>query len=100
MIYRDGRRSYAFSDGQQAMVSFSGAVERQDDQRGTLTLDHISVATNPGPQVESEDATGTCEFSNPFAGEPSFIRCSGRTASGEFSASFRSDGRPPARQDF
>jgi|GEM_PF-4468643 len=99
MIYRDGRSSYAFSDGRDAMISFSGVAEAFDEERGILALDHISIASAPGPHVHSEDATGTCEFSNPFRGR-SYIRCSGRTASGEFSASFSSDGQPPARQDF
>jgi hypothetical protein len=98
MIYRDGRTSYAFSEGREAMVSFSGIAETADDESGVLVLDHVSIATNPGPQVRSEDATGRCEFSNPFRGQ-SYVRCSARTASGEFTASFLSDGQPPARHD-
>jgi hypothetical protein len=82
MVYRDGRTSYAFSQGASAMISFSGVEQVSEHKAGSLRLDHVSIATSPGSRVESQEASGSCTFTNPFRGEPATIRCSARTAKG------------------
>lgn len=101
LIYRDGRKSFAFS-GEGMMVSFSGTREESSGNEARLTLDAVTVASYAaGGEVATDPspATGTCEFSNPWAGR-SYIRCVATTPSGKFRGLFNSDGRPPDMQKF
>src|ERR1051325_6700031 len=68
LTYRGGRTSFAFTEADTAMVSFSGTREIRAGDRVTLILDMISVASNPGPTLDSAAATGSCDYSNPYAG--------------------------------
>ncbi|GLK67023.1 hypothetical protein GCM10008179_06610 [Hansschlegelia plantiphila] len=48
----------------------------------------------PGRETETAPASGVCRFEDPFKGRAG-VWCSAKTPRGEFSATFRSDGRPP-----
>jgi hypothetical protein len=102
MQYRDGRSSFMFSDGERSMISFSGA-RAAPDARAIQQLDHVSIATkgaSGGTDVSSEDATGTCDFGNVFAGASARITCTAKTKSGTLNAIFRTDGAKPDVVDF
>lgn len=99
LLYRNGRSSFAFSDGDRSMISFSGMGQKVSGDLATQPVDHMTISTAAGTAVKSEDATGICEFSNAYKGE-AFVRCTGKTTSGEFSASFRTDGSVPNIQEF
>lgn len=96
MIYADGRSSFMFSDGDQAMISFSGFASQAGGGPATETIDHVSIATpdSGGTHVASQDAQGSCTFADFFAGQAT-IRCSASTPKGSFTASFTTDGSKP-----
>ena len=96
LTYRHGRSSFAFSDADRRMISFSGMERSRTGEVVRQTLDLITIARGGGGEVETDGrtATGDCEFGDPFAG-PAFIRCTARTAEGDYSASFTTDGEPP-----
>jgi hypothetical protein len=99
LLYRDGRSSFAFSDGDRAMISFSGMGQKVTGDSATQPVDHVTVSAAGGTDVRSEDANGACQFGNPYKG-PALIRCTGKTKSGEFSALFQTDGAPPRVEEF
>jgi len=99
MIYRDGRSSFAFTDGDRAMISFSGMGQNVAENLATQPVDHVSIATDNGASVKTEEAAGSCEFSNAFAGQ-AFVRCRAQSKSGNFFASFATDGSAPVVQEF
>jgi hypothetical protein len=94
MLYQDGRSSFMFSDSDRSMISFSGVGQHFAGDVATQPIDHVSIAGSGGAEVKSEDATGSCEFGNAYKG-PTFVRCTANTASGIFTASFRTDGSRP-----
>lgn len=97
MQYQDGRSSFMFSDGDRSMISFSGIGQQMNGDTANLQVDHISIArmaASDATEVRSEDASGTCEFGNVYKGSV-YIRCTGKTASGSFTASFKTDGAKP-----
>ena len=96
--YRNGRTSFAFAVDD-VMVSFSGPSEARGGDHVTLTLDGITVASDKGEVLSAEEATGSCEYPDPFAGRAA-IHCTARTQAGAFSAAFTSDGVPPNVQAF
>ena len=96
--YRNGRTSFAFAVDD-VMVSFSGPSEARGGDLVTLTLDSITIASDKSEVLSAEQATGTCQYPDPFAGRAA-IRCTGRTEAGQFSAAFTSDGVPPNVQAF
>ena len=96
--YRNGRTSFAFAVDD-VMVSFSGPSETRGGDHVTLALDGITVASDKGEVLSAEEATGSCEYPDPFAGRAA-IRCTARTEAGQFSAAFTSDGVPPNVQAF
>ena len=102
MIYLDGRSSFMFSDGTgdsaRALISFSG-MGSPSGASGTQPVDHVSAAKKSateagGTDVESENATGTCESGDYYKGSIE-IRCTAQTQSGSFTASFKTDGAKP-----
>jgi hypothetical protein len=99
ILYEDGRSSFMFSDGDRSMVSFSGVGQTTHGDAAFQPVDHIAIAANPGPEVKTEDATGSCEFSNAYKG-PAFVRCTAKTQSGDFTAVFKTDGSKPSVTDF
>ena len=96
--YRNGRTSFAFVVDD-VMVSFSGPSEARGGDHVTLNLDGITVASDKGEVMSAEDATGSCEYPDPFAGRAA-IHYTARTEAGQFSAAFTSDGVPPNVQEF
>ena len=95
LSYHQGRTSFAFADHPAGMmISFSGMGEPAGSDRGRLTLDMVTRASNGGETLESEPIEGSCEYTNPHAGRAT-IRCEGVAASGAFSGVFTSDGEPP-----
>lgn len=95
LTYRNGRTSFMFSDPQAQMaISFSGTSEVRAGDVVTLTVSMITRASGSTPTVDAEPASGTCDYSNPYAGR-SYVRCTGTTASGGFSGSFTTNGEPP-----
>ena len=79
------------------MVSFSGPSEARGGALVTLALDAITIASDQSEVLSAEQATGSCEYPDPFAGRAA-IRCTARTEAGTFSAAFTSDGVPPMRR--
>lgn len=107
MIYLDGRSSFMFSDGtgdaDRALISFSGMGSPSGDS-AKQPVDHVSAARKSttdsgGTDVESEDATGTCESGDYYKGSIE-IRCTAHTQSGNFTASFKTDGAKPEVVNF
>ena len=96
--YRNGRTSFAFAVDD-VMVSFSGPSEARGGNQVILALDRITIASDKGEVLSAEQATGRCEYPDPFAGRAA-IRCTARTEAGQFSAAFTSDGVPPNVQPF
>jgi hypothetical protein len=96
--YRNGRTSFAFAVDD-VMVSFSGPSETRGGDVVTLTLDSITIASDKSEVLSAEEATGSCEYPDPFAGRAA-IHCTARTEAGQFSAAFTSDGVPPNVQAF
>lgn len=97
--YRTGRTSFAFTEGDARMVSFSGMSMPAEGDVARHALDMITVAEGPDAAVRSEAATGACEYSNPYAGR-SYVRCTARTEAGDYVGTFTSDGSPPAVTSF
>ena len=78
--YRNGRTSFAFAVDD-VMVSFSGPSEARGGALVTLTLDAITIASDQSEVLSAEQATGRCEYPDPFAGRAA-IRCTARTEAG------------------
>ena len=97
--YRTGRTSFAFTEGDARMVSFSGMGTRAEGDVARHALDAITIAEGPEAAVESLAATGSCEYSNPYAGR-SYVRCTASTEAGDYRADFTSDGQPPDVREF
>jgi hypothetical protein len=94
--HTDGRSGFAFIDSG-AVLSFAGQDSAAVGDRATLHVDQVLVSrTDSGkpPTPENIPASGTCEYTNPYAGV-STITCAATTGQGAFGAAFRSDGRPP-----
>ena len=96
--YRNGRTSFAFAVDD-VMVSFSGPSETRGGDQVILALDRITIASDRSEVLSAEQATGRCEYPDPFAGRAA-IRCTATTEAGQFSAAFTSDGVPPNVQPF
>src|SRR4030095_120547 len=71
--YRNGRTSFAFAVDD-VMVSFSGPSEARGSDLVTLALDGITVASDKGEVLSAEQATGSCQYPDPFAGRAA-IHC-------------------------
>jgi hypothetical protein len=99
-IYRTGRTGFTFMMGEQAVVTFSGFGKPAVGNRGFSTLDRVLLKwTGSEGEREALLATGTCSFTNPYAG-PSHIKCKAFTKRGTISASFVSDGKEPEIESF
>jgi hypothetical protein len=99
-MYRTGRSGFTFLAGDVAVVTFSGADSPAKGDQAVIRLDKVIftlVGTGTEPNVVN--ATGSCSYTNPYAG-PSHVSCSASTKAGRFSASFVSDGAPPDLQEF
>ena len=92
VLYGSGRTSFWFSIPNRALISFSGVRETHDENRGTLELDLLTMATSP--EIPLGEGQGSCTFDNPWKGTAR-IRCQGHSTQGEFVAEFTTDGKPP-----
>ncbi|TFF19858.1 hypothetical protein E3C22_19530 [Jiella endophytica] len=95
--YPSGRVGFYFVLRNGAIVTFSGNdVPNPTPQTDRLFIDKLITNLGDGIPSASEPAIGSCDYSNPYAGKPAFVRCIGKGAAGEpFRASFTTDGRPP-----
>lgn len=99
-MYKTGRSGFTFLVGDLAVVTFSGADSPAKGNSASIRLDKVIftlIGTGTEPNVVP--ATGTCTYTNPYAG-PSRVHCSASTESGRFSGSFVSNGQPPDIQEF
>ena len=94
MRYADGRTGFYFLLAKDRMLTFSGFARGGD--RNTYALDRVIY--NDGTSATKPmvaPASGACSHGDPAKG-PVTVRCKGRTPQGlSFSATFRTDGRPP-----
>lgn len=95
LVYRNGRSSFGFTEGDERMVSFSGITQTSEGDEAEQALDMVTVAAEDGRSVDSAPASGSCAFSNPYRGR-SYLRCRASTPAGVYEASFTSDGQPPS----
>jgi hypothetical protein len=99
-IYRTGRTGFVFVAGDTAVVTFSGMDTPVKGDVGSVRLDHVIFGLmGTGTDPNSLTATGSCRYTNPYAG-PSHVDCTASTKIGRFSASFVSDGEGPDMQRF
>jgi hypothetical protein len=100
-VYRSGRTGFTFVAGDKAIVSFSGMGQDQthdNPDEANQPIDKVTF-TQIGADTKAEPATGVCSYTNPYKG-PSTVKCVAKTARGEFSATFVSDGAEPAVTKF
>jgi hypothetical protein len=100
-VYRSGRTGFTFVAGEQTIVSFSGMGQDQthdNPDQANQPIDKVTF-TQPGSGPAAEPATGVCSYTNPYKG-PSTVKCVAKTARGEFSATFVSDGAEPSMMKF
>ena len=99
-MYKTGRSGFIFMAGDVAVVTFSGMDTPARGDQATVHLDAI-IFTLVGTGTPPNDipATGSCTYTNPYAG-PSRIQCTASTEAGRFSASFTSDGKEPDYRQF
>lgn len=99
-MYKTGRTGFVFTAGDVAVVTFSGAGAPAQGDQASARLDKVIftlIGTGTEPNVLP--ATGTCTYTNPYAG-PSRINCSATTKIGRFSGTFVSDGEEPDIKQF
>ena len=99
--HSDGRSGFAFFSAH-AVISFAGQDSAAVGDRATLHVDEILISrtdTGATPRPEIIPATGTCEYTNPYAGV-STVTCDAAGRQGHYSGHFRSDGHPPNVQRF
>jgi hypothetical protein len=97
IFYASERHSFAFVNGADAMISFTGVEERQHGSLNLLSLDAITIAKNNREVPVSIEAKGFCKYGR--LGASVTVDCRASTQEGQFAASFRSDGKPPSRSD-
>ncbi len=94
MEYRDGRQSWAFGAKGKALISFSGMEDEGTPAISVFKIDHVTVTSGPNATARAETATGSCVLTIP--GRERFqVKCNAHTSSGDFDASFTSDGKAP-----
>jgi hypothetical protein len=99
-MYKTGRAGFVFMAGDLAVITFSGADSPARGDQATVRLDKvIFTLVGMGTEPNAIPATGTCTYTNPYAG-PSRINCSASTKEGKFSGAFVSDGAEPDIQRF
>jgi hypothetical protein len=93
ITYQNGRHSFAFPQGNDEMISFSGVQDSPRAGARMLILDAITTATTNWPPVTTS-AEGSCTYS--IFKNVLLVRCLGQTATGKFEASFKSNGQAPS----
>ena len=100
--YDDGRQSFIFANGSlttqdtQMTITFSGNAQGQVAQAdGSVTRPVDLVISGSTPQnMTDHPATGTCTFSDPFAGVAK-ISCQAKTDTANWTGEFITDGGKP-----
>jgi hypothetical protein len=98
VTYPDGRTGFYFVLADGRIVTFSGMDgANPTPDTDVVDLDKVIMTRKDTPdKPDVLSATGTCRFGNPMKG-PMTISCEGRLSKGgAFSASFTTDGKPPA----
>ncbi|WP_114227210.1 MULTISPECIES: hypothetical protein [Sphingomonas] len=99
-MYRTGRGGFVFTAGDLAVVTFSGFDTGAQGDIAEIKLDHVIFSLiGTGTPRNTVPATGTCTYTNPYAG-PSHITCTALTKSGRFAATFLSNGQEPEFKRF
>lgn len=102
--YTSGRSSFVFFDPKTPrLVSFTG-MSGDDVRHGDIIVqpvDGITLSEGDELNVASKPirAIGVCRYSNPFTG-PASLSCLAETESGLWAGEFRTDGKPPHREEF
>ena len=99
MEYRDGRQSWAFGAKGTALVSFSGVEDQSAPSLSVFRIDHVTVASGGEAAARAETANGSCVL-KVSVGKQLLVKCTARTRSGDFEASFTSDGNAPEAINF
>lgn len=97
--YKNGKSSFTFVAGDKAVVGFYGSDSRAQGNKAVLQVEAITLNLMMGRPSTMEAATGTCSYTNPYAG-PSLIQCSAISSDMTFSANFVSNGEEPAVREF
>lgn len=92
--YEDGRVGFYFVTRDALAVTFSGMGGQTHPNPDTAIQSVDKIITTKDGLTSEAQATGVCRFTNPFKG-PGIVSCKARTGSGEFSAAFETDGKPP-----
>ncbi len=98
--YASGASSFMFVVADTAIVSFYGKDNKAVGDNAVINVDHVTVTAVGDPKAKpvTVSAEGQCTYTNPYAG-PSHVDCSARAVGMDFTASFVSDGKPPAAMD-
>jgi hypothetical protein len=94
VAYLTGKSSFQFIAKDRAVVGFFGSDDKAMGDNAVLSVEQISLNMLMGTPSTISAASGTCTYSNPYAG-PSLIQCSAKTTEGRFEATFVSDGQEP-----
>jgi len=92
----NGGVTFIFSaDGK--MLGFGGdGTAIKAASGGAVRLPVDLVSTGVGTKMTGEvKVSGSCSFGNPYAGKPTTIECSAKSADFAFTGSFRTNGKPP-----
>lgn len=97
--YKTGKSSFAFVAGESAIVGFFGTDSRAVGDKAVLRVEQITLNLMMGTPSTMAPATGTCTYTNPYAG-PSLVQCSAVSGGKTYLATFVSDGRAPDVKQF
>lgn len=93
--YRTGMSSFAFMVADSAIVSFFGADSPMDGDKAVMKVTKVGLNLLMGDPPPMHDATGTCLYTNPYAG-PALVKCEATLRDGsKFRATFVTDGSEP-----
>jgi len=93
--YRSRHSSFQFAAGNVVAVGFYGTDHDATGDESFITVEKISLNAMKGAPSTQVEASGKCSYTNPYAA-PSRIDCSAVSGGKTYSASFVSDGEPPA----
>jgi hypothetical protein len=99
--YDDERTGFYFvTTTDQMTVTFStrGDQEQKIDA-DTITAPVDMVIVSSAGKIDKLEATGTCQFSNPYKG-PALIECTADSERGGFEGAFLTDGQAPDAKRF
>jgi len=99
--YDDERTGFYFvTTTEQITVTFStrGDQEQKPDA-DTVTAPVDMVIVSSGGKIDRLQATGTCQFGNPYKG-PMLIECAADSERGRFEGAFLTDGKEPEAKTF